>query len=531
MISAICRIGRSVDYSVSLQRGHLAGVMKFLSLFCGITLALTLPPLNLWFLAPVALAGICIILSAHTPETGRGWFLTGLSFGFGYFISALHWIGFAFLVDAKSDLWMMPFALGGLALFLACYWAFAFLAAYLALKRDVPFLVSLPLFMTIAEWLRGHLFTGFPWASPGMMTDGMGGVEQLASLVGLYGLGFCVLLWAIAPWELWTRWSQSHKISWRAAIVALSFPVAWAWGDWRLSQLPTTYVADVTVRLVQPNISQSDKWRDENKLKIYEQLLALSSSESQTRPTVIVWPESSVPFLLDESAVGLARIGEMLGPGRTLVAGAIRREKTSSVMDRYFTGVLAIDSDGKVTGHYDKWRLVPGGEFLPFAWLLEPLGFSKIANLPESFTAGDGPHSLSVGKAGMAGPLVCYEAIFPDELVDASSRPQWLVNVTNDGWFGKSVGPYQHLAQARMRAIEQGLPLVRAANTGISAVIDPVGRFIASTQLGQEVVLDAGLPNSMSETIFARYGEVIGLLLMMLVTFSLGLNLNKFFKT
>ena len=531
MISAVCRIGRRQVYTTALKMNHQAPTMKLVLLLCGVVLALALPPLNLWFLTPVAMFGVCTILNAHTSKTGRGWFLAGLSFGFGYFISALHWIGFAFLVDAKTDLWMMPFALGGLALFLACYWALAFLAACFALKRDVPILVSLPLFMTVAEWLRGHLFTGFPWASPGMIMDGMGGVEQLASLLGLYGLGFCAMLWAIAPWEFWKIWSENHKISWRACVILLSLPVAWGWGEWRVSQSPTTYVADVALRLVQPNISQSDKWRDENKLKIYEQLLALSASPSQAKPSVIVWPEASVAFLLDESAVGLARIGEMLGPGRMLVAGAIRREKTSGVMDKYFTSVLAIDGNGKVTNHYDKWRLVPGGEFLPLAWLLEPLGFSKIANLRESFTAGDGPHSIAVGSAGLAGPLICYEAIFPDNVVDATERPQWLVNVTNDGWFGKSVGPYQHLAQARVRAIEQGLPLVRAANTGISAVIDPVGRLIASSQLGQEAVLDAKLPNAMHETVFARYGAMPALLLMLLVTFSLGLNRKKTFES
>jgi apolipoprotein N-acyltransferase len=504
--------------------------MKFLSLLCGVVFALALPPLNLWFLAPVAMFGICTIVNQHTHRSARHWFLTGLCFGFGYFIAALHWIGFAFFVDAKSDLWMMPFALGGLALFLSCYWALAFVAALHGAKKGLPLLLTLPVCLTIAEWLRGHLFTGFPWASPGLMTDGMAGVEQLASLLGLYGLGFCVLVWAIMPWQLWNDWSVVRRLSWRIAVVALSFPAALVWGNWRVTQFPTTYVADVTVRLVQPNISQSDKWRDDNKLKIFDQLLAFSNSPSQTKPTVIVWPESSVPFLLDESAVGLARIGEMLGPGRTLVGGTIRREKTDAVMDQYFTSVLVINGKGEVTSHYDKWRLVPGGEFLPFAWLLEPMGFSKIANLPESFTAGDGPHSLDVGVAGLAGPLICYEAIFPDSLVDAAHRPHWLVNVTNDGWFGASVGPYQHLAQARMRAIEQGLPLVRAANTGISAVIDPVGRFIASTQLGQEAVLDAKMPSAINETVFARYGALPTLLLMLLVSVLLGLNHKKSFE-
>lgn len=505
--------------------------MKFLSLLCGVVLALALPPLNLWFLAPVAVFCICKILDQHAPQKARQWFYLGLRFGFGYFIAALHWIGFAFFVDANRDLWMMPFALGGLCLFLACYWGLAFLAAFQARKVGTPLILSLPIFLASAEWLRGHLFTGFPWASPGMMVDGMGGVEQLASLLGLYGLTFCTFLWAMVPWQMWKNWHFNHRISWRVAIVALSLPAAWGWGEWHLAQAPTAYVANVNLRLVQPNIGQSDKWREENKLKIYEQLLALSATPSPTRPTIIVWPESSVPFLLDESVVGMARIGEMLGDGRMLIAGALRREKTFGVMDKYFTSVLAIDGAGRVTGHYDKWRLVPGGEFLPLAWLLEPLGFSKIANLPESFTAGDGPQSIAIGNAGLVAPLICYEAIFPDNVVDATKRPHWLVNVTNDGWFGKSVGPYQHLAQARLRAIEQGLPLVRAANTGVSAVIDPAGRLIAASELGREAVLDAQLPRALEQTVFARFGLVPTLLLMLIVAFLLGLNRKKTFRT
>jgi apolipoprotein N-acyltransferase len=258
--------------------------------------------------------------------------------------------------------------------------------------------------------------------------------------------------------------------------------------------------------------------------------LAMSSEPSTVKPSIIVWPESSVSFLLDESAVGMARIGGMLGQGRTLIAGAIRREKTTGVMDKYFTSVLVIDGKGTITDHYDKWRLVPGGEFLPLAWLLEPLGFSKVANLPESFSAGDGPHSLAIGTAGLASPLICYEAIFPDNVIDATQRPQWLVNVTNDGWFGKSVGPWQHLAQARLRAIEQGLPLARAANTGVSAVIDPVGRIIAKSELANSAILDSKLPKALSETLFARFGALPWLVLMVLVMFLLGEKPRKSFE-
>ncbi len=512
------------------MKNHSLLLLRFLTLLCGIALSLALPPLDLWFLAPLAFSGLLFLLKSPRIAGGRSWFATGLIFGFGYFVAALHWIAFAFFVDAKHDLWMMPLAVGGLALFLACYWGLAMFAAWHAQRLNVPLMVSLPVLLSLAEWLRGHLFTGFPWAAPGMMTDAMGGVAQLLSVMGVYGVSFCVVLWSVLPWAFWRAWHDERRSIWRLAAVALSLPIAWLWGEWRLAQSPTTFADNVSVRLVQPNISQSDKWREDNKLKIYDQLLALSASNASQSPNVIVWPESSVAFLLDESPVGLARIGDMLGPDRMLVAGAIRREKSGSVMDRYFTSVLAINGQGEVTGHYDKWRLVPGGEFLPLAWLLEPLGFTRIANLPESFHAGAGPHSLDLGKAGLAGPLVCYEVIFPENITDSQQRPHWLVNVTNDGWFGNSVGPYQHLAQARMRAIEQGLPLVRAANTGVSAVIDPNGRIVAATRLGEEAVLDSRLPNARDETIFARFGNWSWLSAMLVVMLLLGQKPKKFFK-
>jgi apolipoprotein N-acyltransferase len=202
-------------------------------------------------------------------------------------------------------------------------------------------------------------------------------------------------------------------------------------------------------------------------------------------------------------------VAQLLGGARTLVTGALRREINSSGSDKVYNSVLTFDGLGNVVAHYDKWRLVPGGEFLPIEWLLEPLGFSKVVTVPGSFEAGAGPVSLAIPGAPPVGFSICYEAIFPDYFIDPQKRPGWLINVTNDGWFGNSTGPYQHLAQARLRAIEQGLPMVRAANTGISAVIDPYGRTLSSLPLGQEGFLDSGLPQSLPPTFFASYGQLL----------------------
>jgi apolipoprotein N-acyltransferase len=276
-------------------------------------------------------------------------------------------------------------------------------------------------------------------------------------------------------------------------------------------------VAGVKLRIVQPDISQDEKWREGNARAIFEEMLELSEQKSPQSPngiddiTHVVWPESALPFYVDESTEALAVIDAMLNPGKTLVMGALRRDpgKRDAAGDvAAYNSVLVLDDGARIVGQYDKWRLVPGGEFLPFESVLAPLGFRKLVTVPGSFTAGPGPRTLAVPFAPPAGFLICYEAIFPELIVDSINRPEWLINVTNDGWFGRSSGPYQHFAQARMRAIEQGLPIIRAANTGISAVIDGHGRVIASLGLGEKGVLDAALPRVLSPPpLYARIGD------------------------
>jgi apolipoprotein N-acyltransferase len=484
-------------------------------------MALGLPPIGAWQLLFVVVPLVLAHL-AKDHRSGTSTFSDGWVFGLGYFVVALHWIGVAFTVDASHDLWMMPFAVGGLAGVMAIYWGGAFLLAGL-LRRGigqwhVPSFVALPFSLGIAEMLRGVLFGGFPWAAPGLMATEMGGILQLASLIGMTGLSFLVLLWAGLPFGIYRYWHGSPSQKLFVAALTLSWPLAWAGGNAWLATHNTGFVPGVRLRLVQPNIAQDDKWRDDNAREIFEGLLAQSSAEALVRPSHIIWPESSVPFLLDESAAALSAIGRMLGEDRILLAGSIRRDAEIAGAGRsYYTSIEMIDGRGDVQARYDKWRLVPGGEYLPLAWLLEPLGFRKVVSLPESFSAGAGPRSFEVPGAGRAGLLICYEAIFPDRLVEEKSRPRWIVNVTNDGWFGNSVGPWQHLAQVRMRAVEQGMPIARAANTGISAVFDPWGRMIAHSPLMQRSVVDADLPVAAAETPYSRFGNWTAVLFMLVV--------------
>ena len=493
-------------------------------LLLGALSTLALAPVDAWW---VVLLTVPLALSVLQPAPKQKlWhsFWRGWCFGFGYFVAALHWIGFAFLVDVARDLWMMPIALGGLAAYLALYWGAAAALAGIAARRGIPFWLAAPVTFTALEWVRGHLLTGFPWADFGQAVDGMGGVAQLAAVIGMNGLTFLIWLWGAALLGLLSSF-RKERIA--AAIIVATLPLSYAWGEWSLASHPTLYVPDVTLRLIQPNISQNDKWREGNARAIFEQLKSMTAAPSSTgRPvTHIIWPESSIPFLIDESVAGRSELAGVLQPGQTLLAGAVRRDAPNDDA-HYFTSILVFNDKAEVLSHYDKWHLVPGGEFLPMAWLLEPLGLRKVVSLPESFTPGPGPTTLPVPGAGLAGMSICYEAIFPGAIADPALRPSWLVNVTNDGWFGKSVGPYQHLAQLRLRAIELGVPVARAANTGISAVIDSYGRETFASQLGTTGAFDLQLPQSSQMTIYAALPD-FGLVLLLFLLIILGACLKR----
>ncbi len=474
--------------------------------------ALAMPPTHMWWLLFVTVPLFLLRFGAVTTFAAA--FREGWLFGFGYFCVALHWIGFAFLVDAKTYLWMMPFAVGGLAAVMAIYWGLATAAAHALKRYGFVAWLSFPMMLAIAEWLRGHLMTGFPWAVPGLAADGMGAVVQVASVIGMTGLTLTVLLWACSLVPLITDCSWRHRAI--ALLLLMTLPACWVWGWQRVNAKPVAFVDGVTLRLVQPDLSQDDKWRSDNSARIFEDLVAQSVAPSTAHGAVthIIWPESAVPFLLDESEGAKAVLRRSLQAGQVLMTGAIRRAKRDVSAD-HFTSVLVFNDQVNVIGTYDKWRLVPGGEFLPFAWLLEPLGFQRLVTLPGGFAAGDGAKTVDIPGAGRAAMMICYEAIFPQGSIDFRTRPSWIINVTNDGWFGVSTGPYQHLAQARLRAIEQGLPLARAANTGISAVFDAYGEVQDMLPLGVRGVVDTRLPVAAELTVYGRFGDYLLLILLL----------------
>jgi len=425
--------------------------------------------------------------------------LAGLAFGFGQFLLGLHWIGFAFMVDPGAHAWQIPFVAvlfpGGLALFtaLAC-------GAAAFLWRDGPSRIFvLALCLSVAEWLRGHVLTGFPWNLAAYGWGSSLGVLQSVALFGTYSLTLLTILFGVSLAEL----ASSRARRTFPAIMAALFAMLWLGGEVRLARQPTTDVPGVRLRLVQPNIAQADKYKRQLVLQNWERLLSLSVRPAVRAPTIIVWPEAAPPFLLARETVALDQIAMLTGHGAMLMTGTLRREVDAAGRVHYYNSFYIFGRGGELLATYDKFHLVPFGEYLPYEVELDRLGLSKLTGINGSFARGDGPHTYDVPGAPAVGPLICYEILFPGEVFGARP-PSWLVNVTDDSWFGPWAGPLQHLLVARVRAIEEGVPVVRAANTGISAIIDPLGRITSRLSLNQADVLDGDLPAAIAQTPYSR---------------------------
>lgn len=449
--------------------------------------------------------------------------LTGFWFGLGYFVPGLYWIGFAFLVDAQTFAWLLPFAVLGLPAYLALFPALGFAAARLLWTRDSTRILALAVGLTASDWLRGHALTGFPWNAFGYALSTPLALAQTASLLGLWGMTLVAISVFASPAVLIDRDRRSKRAPWPIPAAAITVLAAMGiFGAIRLSLHPTTYAGDVRLRIMQPNLQQDVKFNYSAKAEVMRKYLTLSDRASGPTATgvrdtkILIWPESAFPFFLTREPDAMAQIADLLPQGTVLVTGSVRAPDLppNARITRAYNSIYVIDHDGNVVSLYDKLHLVPFGEYLPFQGLLEKLGLEQLTKVQGGFIPGTIRRNLQLPHAPAALPLICYEAIFPDEIADESGdRAKWMINLTNDGWFGISTGPYQHLQQARWRSIEQGLPLVRAANTGISAVIDPLGRVVARLDLGVEGVLDARLPAEIPPTVYAQTGNIPFLIL------------------
>lgn len=509
---------RAAALAIVLAWGWRRALVAFAA---GAASALAMAPFNAWpilFLTfPVM---VWLIDGAGAGRLGglpaaaiAGWW-----FGFGYFVAGLYWIGYAFLVDADIFGWLLPVAVTGLPAYLAIYTALGFALARLIWTTDASRILALAAALTSSEWLRGHLLTGFPWNAFGYALSEPLALAQTASVIGLWGLTFLAVAIFATPAVLVDPAPKSTPAR-RFVAPALGLAALIAMGVFgaaRLAHPPAGLVDKVRLRLMQPNLQQDVKFNYSAKAAVMAKYLALS--DRATGPgtsgvkdaTILVWPESAFPFFLTREADAMAQIAALLPPGTSLITGAVRvpdMPRPAPVV-RAYNSIYIIGDDGGVRSVYDKLHLVPFGEYLPFQQFMEKLGFLQLTMLRGGYIPGLVRRTLEVPQAPPVLPLICYEAVFPNEIVPPGERPGWIVNLTNDGWFGISTGPYQHLQQTRMRAIEEGLPIVRAANTGISAVIDPYGTVIAQLGLGHEGVLDSGLPSPIAPPLYTKLRDV-----------------------
>ena len=511
LTARIARLSHAVVLSWGWKRAAIA-------LVAGAASALAVAPVNVWPVLFVTFpVAVWLIEGSSAGRLGgvataaiAGWW-----FGFGYFVAGLYWIGLAFLVDAKTFAWLLPFAVIGLPAGMALYTALAFAFARMLWIRGPMRVLALAVALTAAEWLRGHLFSGFPWNVFGYSLTQPLVLAQASALIGIWGLTFLAVCLFASPAVLADERSDTPR-AWIVVLTPLVIVGALAvYGAARLARTPTQYVDGVKLRIMQPNLTQDEKFNYSARQQVMNRYLALS--DRSTGPgatgvrdvTHLIWPESAFPFFLVREPQAMAQIADLLPPGTVLIVGAARPASTAPTPGvlRAYNSIYVIDHDGSILSVYDKLHLVPFGEYLPFQDFLESLGLMQLTKVRGGYIPGNVRKPMTVPRAPAVLPLICYEIVFPDEAVPRGERPGWLVNLTNDGWFGQSSGPYQHLQQARVLAIEEGLPLVRAANTGISAVIDPVGRIVRSLPLGAEGVLDSPLPSALEPTFYVRFGD------------------------
>lgn len=495
----------------------LAFVLGFLAVFA-------MPPLYQVYLLVPAFSGLLWLIAAQ-PTRWRA-FAVGWWFGAGFFTAGLYWVSFALLVDADKFAWLVPIAVFGFAFGLGLFCA---VLAWLVHATPGDDLTAKALVLatvwTLLEWTRTWLFTGFPWnplGSTWMFSDTL---AQGASVVGTLGLSLLAVLAAVVPATLAAR---GRSGSWLLLGVGGFILALAAGGEYRLADVTTEVVPNVRLRLVQANIQQAEKWDPEQRQHHMNAQLDLSTQPplaGDQPPTHVIWGETAAPFFVANNDAWMGRIGASAPRGGLMILGAPRwvgGDQANGI--EVANSLLAVDQNSVVQATYDKFHLVPFGEYVPLSqWL--PL--DRITQGAGAFTPGPGPQTLTLLGLPPVSPLICYEIIFPAQVTDGTGRAQWLLNLTNDGWYGKTAGPHQHFVSARLRAIEQGLPVVRVAGTGISGIIDAYGRVQMSLPLGEKGFIDGNLPKPAARPVlYARWGDLPALMLCFTILLA-GLGLGR----
>jgi apolipoprotein N-acyltransferase len=527
--------GRPVA-GIAAFSGAVAGLSGWrrlgIAFLAGSLSVLAMAPFFLWPVLFVTLPVLVwLIDGAARPASGAPSFWTrpavraataGWWFGFGYHLFGLFWVGEAFLVEADKFAWLLPFAVTLLPAGLALFTALAAGSARLYWPAGALRIVVLAITLGLTEWLRGHVLTGFPWNVLGYALTWPLPMMQSAAFVGVYGLTLLAVLIFAAPLVLVAgnaAGGGAKRALWLApAIATLPLLLLYGLGAWRLAGERAPMLEGVRIRIVQASVDQRDKWRPEKQGEIFRDQLELSRRDASGHRddlagiTHLIWPEAAMPFLPLEHPEALAAIGDLLPNGTQLITGALRLKqpvatRAGGSLEGY-NSLMVFADRGNLETVYDKIHLVPFGEYLPFQSTLESIGLEQLTRWRGGFLVGPEPRPLLTipGLPPVAG-LICYEAIFPSAIVEGAQRPGLLINVTNDGWFGDTTGPWQHFHQARVRAVEEGLPLVRSANNGVSAVIDGHGRVLSMLALNQRGVIDSAVPSALVPPPYARLGD------------------------
>jgi apolipoprotein N-acyltransferase len=497
------------------------GWRRFLLLVvAGAISALSVPPL---FILPALFVGMPILVwCLDGAERLHGFrrlfspaFFIGFAFGLGYFIVALHWLGAAFIQQGGIYWALMPVGIGGLAALLALFWAVATGLAHLMWSGGFLRIVTLATFLSAAEWLRGHILSGFPFDLLGYALTANDEMLQLASVIGVYGLTFIAALISMTTALIWP--ADGRGLIARLLLLFLAIGVIAAqigYGNWRLGNAPIAERVDMRVRLVQPMILEHQDWDVADPSHIMDRLISLSESNGGLASglTHVVWPESVFPFFLTQYPDSLARIARMLPPGVTLLTGAPREPLDPDGIpipdNPGYNAIFAIDTNGELAASYDKAHLVPFGEYLPLAEFWQLFGIRQFVPGTNGWAPGDGRRLMSPPDTPAFLALICYEAIFPGDIGEVG-KAQLILNVTSDAWFDHSIGPAQHAHHARVRSAETGLPMLRSSNTGVTIVVDALGRVTARLAEREVAVLDAAVPERLrEETPYTRFGEL-----------------------
>ena len=506
-----CRVRGRVARAKSWRRRMLAALL-------GVLASAALPPLNWVVLLFPAFIGLVWLVDG--ADRRRGAFAIGWWFGFGHFVASFYWISHAFLVDAETFAWMIPFAVGGLAAGFAVFITIPTIALYWTRGAGLGRILVFAAAWTTSEWIRSWLLTGFPWQLMGTAWVFSESMIQPAALISVYGLGLMTVVGASMPAVLGDQPRPARRAVLATCAALALLVLSGLGGTLRLAAATDEAVPDVRLRLVQPSIPQELKWRRDLRERHVLRQIEMSVDRARggsdsSAVTHVIWAETSVPFTLARDEKLLEMVGRAAPVGGLAIVGAPRATPRGVEPYQVWNSLHAVDPQGRVVASYDKAHLVPFGEYIPFRELID---IPKVTAGRTDFSSGPGRETLSLPGLPPVSPLICYEVIFPGRVVDPDRRPAWLLNLTNDAWFGHSAGPYQHLAAARMRAVEEGLPLVRVANTGISAVFDAYGRTVAWLGLGEAGVVDSMLPVAIKGgTPYGRFGNGLVLAIILLV--------------